>query len=37
MSLDSRTAVKEAFLAAGARAFLPKELVQSCLVEVISR
>jgi DNA-binding NarL/FixJ family response regulator len=37
MSSDSRPSVKSAFLSAGARAFLAKELVPGQLVEVIQR
>ena len=37
MSSDSSARVERAFLSAGARAFLPKELVPAHLVEVIHR
>lgn len=37
MSSDSRAWVEEAFLSAGARAFLPKELVPEKLLDMIHR
>ncbi len=37
MSSDSTARVERAFLSAGARAFLPKEMVPAHLVEVIHR
>ena len=37
MSSDSRAWVEEAFLSAGGRAFLPKELIPGHVVEVIQK
>ena len=37
ISSDSSTWVKDAFLSAGARAFLPKELIATHLLSVINR